>query len=60
VDEAYVLKLLEALPPGDSELYSHPCVKDFRAEFEALISTAVLKRVRELGIGLIRYQDLQA
>ncbi|MGB7770165.1 MAG: hopanoid biosynthesis-associated protein HpnK, partial [Verrucomicrobiia bacterium] len=30
VDEAYLLKLLPELPPGDSELYSHPSLDEFR------------------------------
>jgi len=58
VDEDYVLKLLPELPAGDSELYSHPSLDEFRHEFEALISPRVRDRVRELGIDLIRYQDL--
>ncbi|MPM94339.1 Chitooligosaccharide deacetylase [bioreactor metagenome] len=58
VDEDYVLRLLQALPSGDSELYSHPSVDEFRNEFEALISPRVLASVREHGIELIRYQDL--
>ncbi len=58
VDEAYVLKLLPELPAGDSELYSHPSLTEAKPEFEALISPRVIDRVRELGIRLIRYQDL--
>lgn len=58
VDEAYVAKLLPALPPGDSELYSHPSLDDFRHEFEALVSPAVMELVRQGNIELIRYQDL--
>lgn len=58
VDEAYLVKLLAVLPPGDSELYSHPSLDKFRHEFEALISPRVKTRVEELGIELIRYQDL--
>jgi len=58
VDEEYVLKLLPRLPPGDSELYSHPSLDKFRHEFDALISPRVKARVEELGIQLIRYQDL--
>ncbi len=58
VDETYVLKLLPRLPPGDSELYSHPSLDEFRNEFEALISPRVREQVRRLGIRLIRYQDL--
>lgn len=58
VDEAFVLKLLPALPCGDSELYSHPSLDKFPHEFDALISQRVKARVKELGIELIRYQDL--
>jgi chitin disaccharide deacetylase len=58
VDETYVTRLLPELPAGDSELYSHPSLDDFRNEFEALISPRVQEQVRQLGIKLIRYQDL--
>ena len=58
VDEDYLLRLLPLLPAGDSELYSHPSVNEFRNEFEALISPRVLDCVRKCGIKLIRYQDL--
>jgi hopanoid biosynthesis associated protein HpnK len=58
VDEAYVLKLLPELPVGDSELYSHPSVDNFKHEFSALISPRVRELVQQLGIELIRYQDL--
>ena len=58
VDEAYVSKLLAVLPPGDSELYSHPSLDTFKHEFEALISPRVKEQVSRLGIQLIRYQDL--
>jgi hopanoid biosynthesis associated protein HpnK len=58
VDEAYVLKLLGQLPAGDSELYSHPSLDEFRHEFDALISPRVRHQVKALGIELIRYQDL--
>jgi chitin disaccharide deacetylase len=58
VDEEYILKLLPELPPGDSELYSHPSLDRFKHEFNALISPRVRERVQKLGIQLIRYQDL--
>jgi predicted glycoside hydrolase/deacetylase ChbG (UPF0249 family) len=58
VDEGYVLKLLPVLPAGDSELYSHPSLDNFRREFDALVSPRVKEAVRERGIELIRYQDL--
>jgi hopanoid biosynthesis associated protein HpnK len=58
VDEDYVLKLLPELPAGDSELYSHPSLDEFKHEFNALVSPRVRDEVRRLGIELIRYQDL--
>ncbi len=58
VDEDYVLRLLPRLPAGDSELYSHPSLDDFRHEFEALVSPAVAQAVQRLGLQLVRYQDL--
>jgi chitin disaccharide deacetylase len=58
VDEAYILKLLPRLPPGDSELYSHPSLDVFRHEFDALISPRVKEEIQRLGIQRIRYQDL--
>jgi hopanoid biosynthesis associated protein HpnK len=58
VDEDYLLKLLPELPPGDSELYSHPSLDKFKHEFDALISPRVKQSIEQLGIRLIRYQDL--
>lgn len=58
VDEEYILRLLPELPSGDSELYSHPSLDKFKHEFEALISVRVKARLAELGVPLIRYQDL--
>jgi chitin disaccharide deacetylase len=58
VDEDFVLKLLPRLPPGDSELYSHPSLDKFKHEFDALVSPRVKALVEQLGIRLIRYQDL--
>jgi hopanoid biosynthesis associated protein HpnK len=58
VDGDYVAKLLPELPPGDSELYSHPSLDQFRDEFEALINPTIKSLARQLGIQLIRYQDL--
>ena len=58
VDEAYVTRLLPHLPAGDSELYSHPSLVEFKNEFDALISPRVREQVKQLGIKLIRYQDL--
>jgi len=58
VDEDYLLKLLPELPPGDSELYSHPSSGEFKDELAALVSPRVGVLARELGITLIRHQDL--
>jgi chitin disaccharide deacetylase len=58
VNEDYLLNLLPRLPRGDSELYSHPSLDEFKHEFDALVSTRVKSAVREQGIQLIRYQDL--
>ena len=58
VDVRYLTRLLPALPPGDSELYSHPSLDEFKNEFEALVSPAVRELVRAQNIDLIRYQDL--
>jgi predicted glycoside hydrolase/deacetylase ChbG (UPF0249 family) len=58
VDEDYVMRLLPALPAGDSELYSHPSMTDFKHEFDALVSPRVKALAEKSGIQLIRYQDL--
>jgi hopanoid biosynthesis associated protein HpnK len=58
VDEDYLLKLLPELPDGDSELYSHPSLDEFKHEMDALVSPRVKDSVRQLGIQLIRYHDL--
>lgn len=58
VDENFSLKLLTQLPPGDSELYSHPSLDEFKHEFDALVSPDVKATVKKFGIKLIRYQDL--
>jgi hopanoid biosynthesis associated protein HpnK len=58
VDEDFVMNLLHALPPGDSELYSHPSLDQFKREFDALVSPRVKALVQAQGIQLIRYQDL--
>jgi hopanoid biosynthesis associated protein HpnK len=58
VDEAHLLKLLPRLPAGDSELYSHPSLDNFKHEFDALISPRVKEQIGRLGIQLIRYGDL--
>jgi len=58
VDERYLLRLLAELPSGDSEIYSHPSLDEFRNEFDALMSPRVREFIREEQIQLIRYQDL--
>ena len=58
MNEDYLLKLLSVLPVGDSELYSHPSLDEFKHEFDALVSPRVKELVNKLGIELIRYQDL--
>ena len=58
VDEDYVNRLLPQLPAGDSELYSHPSLDEFKHEFDALISPRAREQVKKLGIKLIRYQEL--
>ena len=58
VEEQFILKLLPQLPTGDSELYSHPSLNEFKKEFDALISSKVKEMVQKCGVELIRYQDL--
>jgi chitin disaccharide deacetylase len=58
VDENYILKLLPELPPGDSELYSHPSLDEFKHEFDALVSPRVQAQIKKFGVELMRYQDL--
>jgi hopanoid biosynthesis associated protein HpnK len=58
VDEDYTYRLLARLPAGDSELYSHPSLDEFKNEFDALTSPRVRQQVKNRGIELIRYQDL--
>jgi hopanoid biosynthesis associated protein HpnK len=58
VDERYVLNLLPRLPAGDSELYSHPSLDEFRHEYDALVSRSVKTEAARQDIQLVRYQDL--
>ena len=58
VDERYICRLLPRLPVGDSELYSHPSLDEFRNELNALISPRVRNQIDALGIELIGYRDL--
>jgi len=58
VDAPFLKKLLPRLPAGDSELYSHPSLDHFKNEFDALMDPTVQNLSQQLGIRLIRYQDL--
>jgi len=58
VNERRLCRLLPRLPRGVSEFYCHPSLEKGKAELEALVSPAVKRRIRELEIELIRYQDL--
>jgi chitin disaccharide deacetylase len=58
VDESFTARLLQRLPKGDSELYCHPSLTRFKHELEALVSPRVRALISELGIPLVRYQDL--
>lgn len=58
VDEGYLMRLLPELPPGVSEIYSHPSMDEFIEEQQALRSERVRQWVRDHAIALIRYQDL--
>ncbi len=58
VDGAYLARLLPQLPEGDSELYSHPSLDEFRHELDALISERIKQLAQVHAIQLIRYQDL--
>ena len=58
VDEEYVARLIPSLPPGDSELYSHPSLDEFKNEFDALISPRIRSLIQREDVKLIRYQDL--
>ncbi|MBI4325188.1 MAG: hopanoid biosynthesis-associated protein HpnK [Chloroflexi bacterium] len=58
VDETYLAGLLPQLPAGDSELYSHPSLDEFRHELDALISERIKRLAQDHAIQLIRYQDL--
>jgi hypothetical protein len=57
-DEEFLAGLLPRLPAGDSELYSHPCLNNFKNEADALVNPRVRQLVREHSIQLVRYQDL--
>ena len=70
--EARVLRLIEALPAGTTELYCHPAVTqtpalartmpDYRPaeELAALLSPRVRRLIESAGIALVSYGDLAA
>lgn len=58
VNEAFLLRLIENLPAGISEIYSHPSMDRFKFELEALTSPRVKEAIHQRGINLLRYQDL--
>jgi hopanoid biosynthesis associated protein HpnK len=58
VTEQYLLKLLPRLKPGTYEIYLHPTTEGDSAELAALTSPNVKKLIQNLGIKLVRYQDL--
>ena len=58
VNEEYMSRLFPVLPPGDSELYSHPSLDEFKHELDALMSPRIKALLEQLEIKLIRYQDL--
>jgi hopanoid biosynthesis associated protein HpnK len=62
--QARLLALLAALPPGTTEIYSHPSLggeeeggESRVREYEALVSPEVASAVERLGIRLTRYRD---
>ena len=56
--EKYLLNLLDNLWSGTFEIYCHPDEDEHAHELEALCSPRVRAKIEELGIELIRYQDL--
>ncbi|MGH7087349.1 MAG: hopanoid biosynthesis-associated protein HpnK, partial [Stellaceae bacterium] len=70
MSESRVLRLIDALPPGVSELYLHPAVEQSAAlaramphyrpvdELAALLSPAVRRRIEAEGVVLSAYADL--
>ena len=59
VEEPYLLKLLDHLPSGDSEVYSHPSTEPkYQAEYQALIAPEVIRKLKNSSITPIRYSDL--
>lgn len=59
VEKTYLLKLLDHLPSGDSEVYSHPSTEPkYQAEYQALIAPEVIRKLKNSSITPIRYSDL--
>jgi hypothetical protein len=58
VHEEYVANLIPHLPPGDSELYSHPSLDEPGQELDALVSPKVKALIDQYAVKLIHYQDL--
>jgi chitin disaccharide deacetylase len=58
VDEAYLQRLLPALPRGVTEIYAHPSLDTFKHELQALLSPSVGQIVKNEGIHLRRFADL--
>jgi hopanoid biosynthesis associated protein HpnK len=72
VDERYVLHLIATLPPGTSELYAHPALRqapsmaavqpgyDHEGEVAALTSPRVRAALASAGVELTTYRELAA
>jgi hypothetical protein len=72
MNAARVLELLDALPPGISEMYFHPATApwagidpqiadyDFAGELDALVSPDVRAKLTAIGIDPRAYSDLRA
>jgi len=58
VTERYLIELIDRLPPGTHEIYTHPDEDAHAHELEALCSPKVRARIEARGIELIRYSDL--
>ena len=57
-DATFVGRLLDRLPPGDSELYSHPALDESQEELAALLNPDLKDLATRRGIQWVRYQDL--
>ena len=58
VDAHYLDRLIQELPPGDSELYAHPSLEECGGELDALSAPRMRLMAESGGIELLRYQDL--